>query len=208
MAYIHVQISPHPSSLLLWVVPLQAHSPQRLPTLEALVSLLQVHSNIGLTYDHCKPFVAVLSLYKDSRGIYLGFADVHAFRSDLELARSVLRNNGQITSATTSVLPIGVGYLGWILDQSSDSLEKITIALEARVAAVWFSFGNDLEKWIRLVRDYDSKRTAPHKTLVFVLVNSVEEALKAAEVWKVDVLVVQGRPSSDKHSVYWLMLRR
>ncbi|KAL0564836.1 hypothetical protein V5O48_017198, partial [Marasmius crinis-equi] len=39
-------------------------------------------------------------------------------------------------------------------------------------------------------RDYDAKRD--HKTLVFVLINTVEEALRAANEWKVDGLIVQG----------------
>ena len=134
----------------------------------------------------------------------VGYDDINAFKADLELARSTFRESSRETpqgqdigaTADTTILPIGVGFLGWILDESSDSSEKIKVALEARVTAVWFSFGTDLEKWITFVRKYDSERTVPHKTLVFVLVNSLEEALKATEQWKVDVLIVQSMSKS------------
>ena len=128
-----------------------------------------------------------------------GVSDTNAIRSDLELARSTLHNGGRVSD---SVLPIGIGYLGWILDKDSDSQEKIALALEARVAAIWFAFGNDLGKWIDFVRKYDNGRSVPHKTLIFVIVNSVEEAVRAAEQWKVDVLVVQGAATT----CYWLRI--
>jgi nitronate monooxygenase len=129
----------------------------------------------------------------------LGYLDVNALRSDLDLARSVFNNDTKALS--TSTLPIGVGYLGWILDEQSEPSEKITVALENRVAAVWFSFGNDLGKWINFVREYDSQRVEQHKTLVFVLVNTLEEALKAAEIWKVDVLIAQGAFTHSRKSI-------
>ena len=115
------------------------------------------------------------------------------------MARSTLHNGGRVSD---SVLPIGIGYLGWILDKDSDSQEKIALALEARVVAIWFAFGNDLGKWIEFVRKYDNGRSVPHKTLIFVIVNSVEEAVRAAEQWKVDVLVVQGAATT----CYWLRI--
>lgn len=40
------------------------------------------------------------------------------------------------------------------------------------------------------VREYETGRD--HKTLVFTIVNSVADALRAANEWKVDALVVQG----------------
>lgn len=105
-------------------------------------------------------------------------------------------------------LAIGVGFLGWKLEESDGkSAALLSIALDARVSAVWFAFGNDLERWVDLVRRTDAARAntlvdepvKPHKTLVFVLVNSVQEARIAVE-WQVDVLVAQGTlfpPSSS-----------
>ena len=88
-----------------------------------------------------------------------------------------------------------MGFLGWKLDEQSESgLAKrlLTVVLEARVAAVWLSFGNDLGKWIQFIREFDNKRSDPHKTLIFVLVNHLYEARVAIDEWKVDVLVAQG----------------
>lgn len=42
------------------------------------------------------------------------------------------------------------------------------------------------------VRDFDSKRAEPHTTLIFILVNSLQEARVAVEDLKPDVLVAQG----------------
>lgn len=56
--------------------------------------------------------------------------------------------------------------------------------------AIWFAFGVDLGKYVTQVRAFDAKRE--HKTVIFVIVNSVEGALQAANDWKVDVIVTQG----------------
>ncbi|KAF7308605.1 CBM1 domain-containing protein [Mycena chlorophos] len=53
----------------------------------------------------------------------------------------------------------------------------------------------DIPKWIRLVRQHDEEAQKPENTLIFVQVSSVEEALVAANEWKVDVIVVQGNES-------------
>ena len=92
-------------------------------------------------------------------------------------------------------LPTGVGFLGWILDKTEISDDpRIPEVLDELPAAIWFAFGTNLGKYVEQVRAYDEKRDPekPHKTLVFVIVNSVEDALRAANEWKVDVLVVQG----------------
>jgi nitronate monooxygenase len=88
-------------------------------------------------------------------------------------------------------LPIGVGLLGWLLDRTEVSESpRIPAVLEEKPKAIWFAFGDDLEKYVRYVREYDAKRA--HKTLVIVCVNTVEEAVRAANEWKVDVIAAQG----------------
>lgn len=57
--------------------------------------------------------------------------------------------------------------------------------------AVWLSFGSDIGKWVRHVREYDAGRE--HKTLVFVVVSALSEALTAINNWKVDAIVAQGQ---------------
>jgi nitronate monooxygenase len=64
-------------------------------------------------------------------------------------------------------------------------------ALENQVKAVWFAFGADLGRWVQSVRDYDRK-VKKEKTIVFVQISTVDEALVAINDWKVDVLVAQG----------------
>jgi nitronate monooxygenase len=63
-------------------------------------------------------------------------------------------------------------------------------ALDQQVRAIWLSFGVDLRRWIDFIRAFDATRN--HKTLIFVIVNSVPDAIVAAEDWKVDVIVAQG----------------
>lgn len=87
-------------------------------------------------------------------------------------------------------VPYGLGLIGWILDMTEGSDDpRIPTILEEKPEAIWFAFG-DLGKYIKQVHEYDAKRD--HKTKIFVIVNSAEDALKAAKVWKVDVVVAQG----------------
>jgi len=68
------------------------------------------------------------------------------------------------------------------------------------VRAIWFSFGENLGRWIELVRNHDQRTGKSPKTLVFVQVNSVDDALFAVRTWKVDVLVAQGIESGGHGS--------
>jgi len=68
------------------------------------------------------------------------------------------------------------------------------------VRAIWFSFGQDLGRWIELVRNHDRKTGKSPKTLVFVQVNSADEARLAVQSWNVDVLVAQGIESGGHGS--------
>lgn len=79
-------------------------------------------------------------------------------------------------------------------------------ALDFNVRAIWLSFGNDLKKWIDVVREHDKDvgriagstvtditRTNPNdRTLIFVQVNSVEAAVEAVIEWGVDAVSLQG----------------
>lgn len=98
----------------------------------------------------------------------------------------------------SDVLPIGVGYLCWKLEEPGyPGPAMLDLALENSVQAIWFSFGNEIGRWIEHVRRYEyplgsQKADRKHTPVIFVLVNSVEEALVAVNEWKVDVLVAQG----------------
>ena len=93
---------------------------------------------------------------------------------------------------TQSLLPIGIGYLGWLLDQvdaPNSAQDLLAVALDNNVQAVWFSFGVDLTRWIRFIRDNEH---SPGTIKVFVQVTSLEEAIIAVKEWKLDVVVAQG----------------
>ncbi|KAH9004654.1 2-nitropropane dioxygenase [Lactarius hatsudake] len=116
------------------------------------------------------------------------------FKNEFDIARSTLNR-------PSGPLPLGAGFLGWKLEEAqSPHVALLELALENGVQAVWFSFGEDLGRWIALVRSHDEKHGKTRKTLIFVQVNSVDEALHAAQTWKVDVLVAQGIESGGHGS--------
>ncbi|KAL0953411.1 hypothetical protein HGRIS_004648 [Hohenbuehelia grisea] len=122
--------------------------------------------------------------------IAAGYDSASKFSSELELARSILGKH------IPDRLPLGVGFLCWQLEKpNSPAVDLLTIALERRVQAIWFSFGTEIGRWAQYVRDYDRKLDDGHKTIIFAQIASVEEALVAVRDWKVDVLVAQGNES-------------
>jgi nitronate monooxygenase len=115
------------------------------------------------------------------------YAGVEGFRNEFDVARSTLNR-------PSGPLPIGAGFLGWKLEEAqSPHVALLELALENGVRAIWLSFGEDLGRWIEFVRNHDQTSGKSPKTLIFVQVNSVEDALVAAQTWKVDVLVAQGK---------------
>jgi len=114
------------------------------------------------------------------------YAGLENFRNEFAIARTTLNR-------PSGPLPLGAGFLGWKLQEAqSPHVAFLELALENGVQAVWLSFGEDLGRWIEFVRSHDEKHGKTPKTLIFVQVNSVDEALHAAQTWKVDVLVAQG----------------
>ncbi|KZV68994.1 inosine monophosphate dehydrogenase [Peniophora sp. CONT] len=99
-------------------------------------------------------------------------------------------------------LPVGAGFLGFRLDKDTPDRPRdmLQLALEQQVKAVWLSFGSDLGKWVRHVREYDTSRE--HKTLVFVVVNTLTDALVAINDWKVDAIIAQGSESGGHGASY------
>ena len=105
-------------------------------------------------------------------------------------------------------LPIGAGFLGWVLDRPEfKSVEILHEALNIGVRAIWLSFGNDLGHWVDVVRSHDQKAGKDSKTLIFIQVNSAEQALTAVRDWKADVLIAQGCPAGPLSLVSIFSLR-
>ncbi|KAJ6581283.1 2-nitropropane dioxygenase [Mycena capillaripes] len=125
------------------------------------------------------------------------------FKQQLSLARSAF----QTPSAAHSKFefPVGVGYLAWQLEKPQSPLvDLLAIALEHNVPAIWFAFGEDLGRWIQFVRDHDSGKDK--KTLIFIQISTVKEALVAVKDWKVDCIVAQGVESGGHGAGYALPL--
>lgn len=120
-----------------------------------------------------------------------GYLDPASLRKELALARGIL------VLAASDRLPVGVGYLAWKLEKSTDAEaeEMLAAALDNHVQAIWLAFGVHIDKWIRYIRTYDEKHRRRDPTLIFVQVPSVEDAVVAVKNWKVDVLVAQGNES-------------
>lgn len=115
----------------------------------------------------------------------VGYGEEAGIR-EIEVAKSILRNFPDKAS------DFGVGFLCWMLDEKEQLIKVLQTALEARVKCIWLSFGDDIGKWVDYIRKYDEARDKPHKTLIWVLINSVKEAQRAVDDWHADVLVVQG----------------
>ncbi|KAG2138851.1 hypothetical protein BD769DRAFT_1433344 [Suillus cothurnatus] len=97
---------------------------------------------------------------------------------------------------------IGAGYLTSSRIQEELSLARsptgvglLNVSLSNKVQAIWLAFGNNIDRWIEHIRSYDASSGRENKTLIFVQVSSVKEALIAIQDWKVDVLVAQGSES-------------
>lgn len=151
------------------------YSPLRFLLLAASVSFPQV-SQRNIPYPR---------IYERHRNLE-GYGSIESFRTELSLAKST------ILEATPAGEPpaFGVGLMGWQLDHPNDnsSVPRTALrdALESHVASIWLSFGSSLGDWVQYIRSRDKD------VVITVLVNSVDEALKAANEWKVDLLVAQG----------------
>ncbi|KAF8801269.1 2-nitropropane dioxygenase [Phlegmacium glaucopus] len=116
-----------------------------------------------------------------------GYGSVEAFQDEIKTARTLLQVDEE------STLAIGVSFLAWQLDKRQyNALECIPIALENRVKAIWLSFGEDLGKWIKYIREHDPRAGTKDAVKIFVQISTVEHALMAINDWKVDVIIVQG----------------
>ncbi|KAF8188846.1 2-nitropropane dioxygenase [Mycena galopus ATCC 62051] len=113
-----------------------------------------------------------------------GYASTQVLKEQIQQIRGILKIPGR------EPVPIAVGFLGWILDRTEISDDpRLTAVLDERPAAVWFAFGVDVEKYVDQVHAYNTR--TGHKTFIFVIVNSVDDARRAAQ-HGVHAVVVQG----------------
>lgn len=117
------------------------------------------------------------------------------FLSPQELKQNITSIREKLNVGAEQPAPVGVGFIGWVLEKTDEAEDpRIRSVLDEKVAAIWLAFGVHLDKYVKQIRDFDAKRE--HKTVIFTIVNSVEEALRAANDWKVDVVVAQGQSSN------------
>ena len=90
-------------------------------------------------------------------------------------------------------LRVGVGFIVWLLEKDpAKGEELISIALESGVQAVWFSFGEDIGRWVKYVRERDLRAGTKDAVKVFIQLSTVQELKVAITEWDADVIVVQG----------------
>ncbi|KAJ7778684.1 Nitronate monooxygenase-domain-containing protein [Mycena maculata] len=111
------------------------------------------------------------------------------FDSTAELKTKIQKIRTDLMIAPGAPVPLAIGFIGWILDITEPSDDPRLLAfLDELPTAIWFAFGSDLGKYIAQVHAHDQKHG--RKTFIFVIVGSVESALRYAP--EVDCLVVQG----------------
>ncbi|KAJ7272945.1 2-nitropropane dioxygenase [Mycena rebaudengoi] len=119
-----------------------------------------------------------------------GFNTTEELKAKIQTIRTALK-------ITSGPVPVGIGFLGWVLDKTEKSDDpRLLAVLDELPAAVWFAFGDDLGKYIAQVHDHDKKHG--RKTFIFVMVNSVAAAREFAP--QVDCLVVQGNEAGGHGS--------
>lgn len=125
-----------------------------------------------------------------------GYQTTQTIRDEIAAAKSLLINAGYKTGARK--FPFGIAYFVWELDKDGNDQahEKLDAALDNDVQSIWLSFGNDPSEWVQYIRSKDLAKPGSPRTKIFILVNSLTEALKAHELGA-DVIVAQGmsRPS-------------
>ncbi|KAI0788826.1 2-nitropropane dioxygenase [Abortiporus biennis] len=131
-----------------------------------------------------------------TKGGGFGFtaADSQALGKQLSTARAYLNLE------PNAVLPIGVGYLTWKLEQvdEKEAHKMLDVSLDSKVQAVWLAFGTQIGRWIEYIRKATAVTSRSTETnyeyvpKIFVQINSLDEALVAINDWKVDAIVAQG----------------
>jgi nitronate monooxygenase len=104
---------------------------------------------------------------------------------EIDVARASLKDTRK------GLLPIGVGFFGYELDAQPQMVKILDSVLNHRVLAIWLSFGEDLGKWVRYIREKERDRGVD-RTLIFLQLPTAADAFKASSDWDIDAIVLQG----------------
>lgn len=130
-----------------------------------------------------------------------GFYDENRLQTEL---RGISDKLGE--TAPKARVPIGIGFLGWVLTASHGSADPwaaqdtkarrlVDLALQAGPCAILMAFGTrtDMKAWCKYIRQRDAELVKTEEPLhLFVTANSVEEAKLAVEECDADIIVLQG----------------
>ena len=123
-----------------------------------------------------------------------GHQPIDHLEREIVLARTAL--GGQKTG---EILNVGIGLLLWRIESPVVGAQKLAedfvrVISEAKVKAVWLSFGNEIERFVRLFREKEEGmgRKEGEKLKIFVMVGTVDHAVQVANWGEVDVVVCQG----------------
>ena len=142
---------------------------------------------LGAGERHSGPSGRIVVPYRSSYVVFAGAEPAPKVAQAIDDARALLQPELRQV--------VGMGFVGWVLDKfNTDSDPRFQAALEKEPSAIFLAYGRDLHKYIEQVRAFDAS-SAGRKTPIFVTVNTVQEAVRAAKEWKADVLVVQGSVS-------------
>ncbi|KZO92881.1 inosine monophosphate dehydrogenase [Calocera viscosa TUFC12733] len=123
-----------------------------------------------------------------------GFWAVDVRSSLPEFKTDLLRAREQLSTPPNEPVHLGLGALAWMLEPEHSPVRDMLehgLREAPGVRAVWLSFGEDLGKWVRWVRGLDGERGDGRKTLLFIQVGTLEQALEAQQIGA-DVVVLQG----------------
>lgn len=116
-----------------------------------------------------------------------GYDSADSFKKEISIARSVLHTEEGQT------VRVGVGFIVWLLEKDPSKAEElISLALENRVQAIWLSFGQDIGRWVRYIREHDPRAGSKEAVKIFIQLSTVQELKVAISEWNADVIVVQG----------------
>jgi nitronate monooxygenase len=127
------------------------------------------------------------SAVTSAKGIgFIGSAyDISALQTELRNVSDILHNTLTTTENDTQTLPIGVGFLTFIV-KSSDA---IPLVKKYKPAAVWLFAAKELEDYTEWA---EGIRSASPETKIWIQIGSVAGALKVMKLCRPDVLIMQG----------------
>lgn len=96
---------------------------------------------------------------------------------------------------------VGVGFVGWVLDKFNTAADpRLQAVLDQQPGAIWLAYGQNLGKYIVQVREHNAAHG--RNILVFLTVNTVDEAIRAVNEWRADVIVAQGAEAGGRGSIH------